>query len=208
MKNFLPVLLFLLFTAFAVDAEERNYPFSFIAGPTFSYVVSGSNTTGVMVGAQAGFLMRSNIDKPAFCQLGLLFSYQGGIDKEEAYLSDVKIAKTQLGIGYVKVPVSFNYRIPLQDGVTLTPMAGLYGGMLLFSGMRFKMQRAGGGSWSESIDVNENIRKFDLGLRLGAAVDIRRFRVGFSYDYGMTDISEAGADMHNRVISLDLGVNF
>jgi len=65
------------------------------------------------------------------------------------------------------------------------------------------------GAEAGSDDVSENFRRTDIGVALGAGVEVRRFLVEGRYTMGLTNIDATGlTTVKNRVFAILAGVRF
>ena len=61
-------------------------------------------------------------------------------------------------------------------------------------------------NWGSS--EGDNLKRFDFGLAFGAGVEIKSFRLGISYELGLTNLSVTqidGSKISNRVLGISFG---
>lgn len=149
------------------------------------------------VGVHLGRLFEIPLSGNFALQPSFLFSAKGA-DYEIDTL-DVSIAPI-----YIEVPVNAFYS--LGSGVVKVFLfAGPYfalgiGGYKIESGGELKYIRYGTGE-------NHDLKPFDVGLNLGAGLNIRNFMISVQYGTGLTNISPAATfatDMKNKVIGITI----
>ena len=60
-------------------------------------------------------------------------------------------------------------------------------------------------------DDDDDLQRFDLGLNVGAGVEIGLVNIGVSYGFGLVNISSVttnGLEIHNRVLGISMGFKF
>ena len=60
----------------------------------------------------------------------------------------------------------------------------------------------------EETDFDDEVKKGDVGLVLGAGAKLSRFLVEARYNLGLTNVAEAGDEVKNRAFSFLVGVGF
>ena len=123
---------------------------------------------------------------PFYLETGLAFSSRGG-----------KIAGISFRPSYLQIPVLVNYHFNIKDIVTIQPFAGLYYGF-------------GIGGKAKFGDEGE-LKRSDLGVRLGAGVVWNRIYFGLGYDIGCLNLvkeSDGDGTLRNSCFSISVGYNF
>lgn len=133
--------------------------------------VDGSETlTGFSIGAVAEVGLASNW----YFQPGLQFSTKGA-KYDLDYLGDAK-----LKLNYIEVPVNFGYKINVGPANILA-----FAGPYLAYGV-------GGNLEDEDVEWGSSkgeLNPFDLGLNIGAGLEIDNLQIGLQYGFGLSNMS-------------------
>lgn len=109
---------------------------------------------------------------------------------------------TKIRASYLEVPVLLSYRFPLMDEMKLHLNFGPY--LAYGIGGKIKPEH---GSKVNTFD-NDRLKRFDMGLTLGAGMNIDRLYVGLNYDLGLMNISDGAGKIRNRTFYVTFGYNF
>ncbi|WP_290540101.1 outer membrane beta-barrel protein [Alistipes sp.] len=130
---------------------------------------------------------------PFYLETGLAFSSRGG-----------KVDNATFRPSYLQIPMLVNYHFNIKDIVTIQPFAGLYYGLGL--GGKAKI----GDKKSDIFGDNGELKRSDLGVRLGAGVVWKHIYFGLGYDIGCLNLAKYsdGGSMRNNCFTLSVGYNF
>lgn len=131
---------------------------------------------------------------PFYFETGLAFSSRGG-----------KIAGISFRPSYLQIPVLVNYHFNIKDIVTIQPFAGLYYGFGIGGKAKF------GDEKGDIFGDEGELKRSDLGVRLGAGVVWNRIYFGLGYDIGCLNLvkeSDGNGTLRNSCFSISVGYNF
>lgn len=147
--------------------------------------------TSTRAGLNAGLAAQFSIPLTSFyLESGLMFSAKG-----------TDYNNTTIAAHYLQVPVLVGYKIGLLPALRLKLFAGPYfahgiAGNTTVSGSRTK-------TFSDT-----GLKRFDSGITLGGGLEFLMFSFQAGYEYGWTDISQAGPKVQNRNTFLTFGYKF
>ncbi len=157
-----------------------------IKGGLNTYTLSSDIDNGLdsKIGFHLGLLGHIHITDQFGLQPELVFSLQGARNKD---------ADVNLNLGYLNVPVMFQYMF--DNGFRLE--AGPQIGFLI---------NAKSKDGSNEVDVKDDFKSVDFGVGLGVSYvhPPTSFGVGARYNLGVSDISEAGFNTSNRGLQLSV----
>jgi len=200
MKNYLKsALVIILMVAFTeMHAQIRV---GYVFGMNLSTITLKSNGISYDTDMPVSFHFGGFFEIPVIDNFalrpGLLFSAKGSnyvIDSLEVSLAPI----------YIEVPVNAFYSFG-SDVVKVSLFAGPYfacgiGGYKIVSGGQLEDLNYGSGG-------NDDLRLFDVGINLGAGVNIRGFLISVQYGIGLANISPVTAfdtEMKNKVIGISI----
>jgi len=151
--------------------------------------------TKTLAGIRFGGLFEIPLTGKLALQPGVLFSSKGTvykIDTSELFMSPV----------YIEVPVNAVYSFGSKS-VKISLLAGLY----FACGIGGNMTGTGGALRSISFGsgANNDMKIFDMGLNLGAVVNIKGLMISVQYGLGLTNLSpvlSADSEIKNKVIGI------
>jgi Outer membrane protein beta-barrel domain len=203
-------VVFLAVVLLASPAAAQQRQFGIKAGPSWVAVDVDDvddeeiNYKRRVVGVFGGFVVLPLNDRVA-AQIELLWSPKGG------KLADIEGAALKLKLGYAEVPVLAR--------VAVTRSAS--GSFFIFGGVapafrtsaQFETSFTGGGMTSgDSIDIGADFDRFDVGIVIGAGMDIGQWIVvDGRYSWGLVDVNrnpEITASIKNRALTFMGGVRF
>ena len=201
MKKLLTIAAFML-AAVVSNAQVKFGPKVGLNFSTMSMKSEGvSLDTKMRTGFHVGAILEKDITSSFFIQPGIFFSSKGS--KYDA-LDGIKIVAN-----YIDIPVNVGYKLRLCKSSNLRLMAGPY------------FAYGVGGTATETIigehkeDIkwgsgnDDDLKPFDMGLNLGAAVELNSFQVGLQYGFGLLNISaDSDATIKNGVLSLSVAYLF
>lgn len=141
---------------------------------------------GFAVGAELQYQLTDKVGLAG----GLLYSMQGNKSKSETIESDlldedIEIDGEKWNPGYLNIPLTVNYYVV--NGLALK--AGVQPGFLIAK------------------DKNDDAKKFDLSIPVGASYEYQNFVFDARYNIGVTKVVKGG-DGYNNVIQITLGYKF
>ena len=197
-KTILTLLIFAGIATFSYQNSQAQ-GFGLKGGVNFAHFneVDGAadSRTGLMAGITYGVKIPMS---PITIRPGAFYTSKG------AKLSDGNIESTTK-LNYLEIPVTAKFDFIL-DNPVLTPHVyfGPYIGFLLNA-----EQEISGDSTSGSTDISDEVKSTDVGVVVGAGVDINRLEAGVRYSTGLTDVAESDfIEGKNGVFSIVLGVKF
>lgn len=185
----------LTFTSGQANAQG----FSINAGANFAHFndVNGAadSYTGLLAGIRYGFEIPNS---PVVLRPGAFYSQKGAVFKDGNIESITKLE-------YLEIPVAAKFNFIL-DNPSLVPHVyfGPYLGLLLGA-----EKEVTDGDTSISSDISSDIKNTDLGVVVGAGVDINKFNAGLRYSAGLTEIDKNNVvDGKTGALSIVVGVKF
>jgi hypothetical protein len=165
------------------------------------HVNNESVVTDGATGIHFGLLLPIDIVDYFSVQPGVLFSSKGStyfIDTIDINISPI----------YLEIPVNLVFDIGT-DAFSITLLAGTYvscgvGGNKIESGGEAKKIYYGSGE-------SKDLKLFDLGLNVGAGINIKGFLISARYGYGLTNLfpdDSSDTVLNNRVIGVSLTSSF
>lgn len=146
----------------------------------------------------------------------LLLSTKGAkILEEETYSGETYKYEGKVNLFYLDIPLTAKAYFDIEN-------ARAYGvfGPYLGMGLSGKSKWEGsymGETESEETDINwgsdeeDDLKRLDFGLSVGAGVEIKSVQIGLSYNLGLTNISAntyGGEKTNNRVLGISIGYKF
>jgi len=202
MKNCLKVL----FTAAVLLVSVNSYALLPVSlgvkgGMNLSNFSGDLDHTSTKVGFNAGLVI--DIDLP-LTNLGLTtgveFTTKGAkIDKKHLMNTDKDVTFNAM---YLQLPIHANYKISVAPATKVVFHAGPYfaygiGGKTKIDGDKY-----------DTFD-DDNMKRFDFGLGLGAGVQVWKFGVDLGWDFGLTNISDdSDISVKNRNAYLSVSYRF
>lgn len=158
-------------------------------------------------GVHAGVMITAGLSRLMAFEAGALYSQEGtGVDVPGSSVTG------GIHVDYIRVPLLLKARGTLQE-LPLRPY--LVAGPTF--GFKVKCEvEARSGTQSSSVQCDDpnlglNLPTLDVGLVLGAGVDIGRFTLGMRYQPGLRSIDDTSndpADVHNTLLALTAGFAF
>jgi hypothetical protein len=153
-------------------------------------------SVGYIIGGEAEYQFANKFSVAA----GVNYTSQGCGWKDIDYWDGpVKVeVKDQSDIlGYIKIPIVANYYII--PGLAIK--AGIQPSFLM--GAQYKMKEDG---YSDSRDIKDNCKTFDLAIPLGASYEYKNFVFDARYNLSVLKVNKGGDDkIRNSVIQFTLG---
>jgi hypothetical protein len=148
---------------------------------------------------------------------GLLLSTKGfKFEESEEYMGETMESKMKMSLYYLDIPLNLKASFGSDD----TKFYGTFGpylGMGLSGKYKSEISFMGE-TESEDEDVEwgsdaeeDDIKRFDFGVAVGAGVEFGAISVGAAYALGLANISaytEEGSSIKNKVISVSVGYKF
>ncbi len=180
MKKLLLALAGIAFVAGSAVAQdyEKN-----IFGVRAGMNVANMSVKGYSPDSKIGFHVSGVYQRlltssaPLYLETGLSFSQKGC--KSGSEVGDIKANAM-----YLQIPVMVNYKFSIKDAVTLYPSVGLYYGL----GIGGKVK--GEGYNVDTFGKTGALKRSDLGMRVSATVEWKKFSLGLGYEFGLMDINK------------------
>ncbi|MEQ8547142.1 MAG: porin family protein [Cyclobacteriaceae bacterium] len=221
MKNILKLLIVLI--GFTMTTESYAQTFGVKAGLNLSnLLVEDDNETysddyemnpGFHVGATAEF----RITQLFSFETGLLFSTKGfKISGEESIFGVAIQYESKMNLFYLDIPLTAKASFDL-GSAKIYGVFGPYIGMGLSGKSKYETTTLGETETGEedinwgSDEVEDDLKRLDFGLTMGAGVEISAIQIGLSYGLGLANIlpyNDDGSRISNRVLSISVGYKF
>ena len=148
---------------------------------------------------------------------GLLFSTKGAMAKEsESYMGSSYEYKEKIHLYYLDIPLTAKVTYEA-GGLKVFGTFGPYVGLGL-SGKIKSEYTEDGNTETDTDDIKfgsdeneDDLRRPDFGLTIGAGIGIKSFEVGLNYNLGLANLSivdEGGSKIKNRVLGISLAYKF
>lgn len=168
----------------------------------------------IQPGFQVGATVRFPFNRVFALESGLLFSSRGS--REDIFPGGAAYNYRRTFF-YLDIPVTANVSFPV-GSVRIYGEAGPYLGVALAGSIK-EVEDFNGMKTTENYDIlfesgdgEENMKRMDAGLLVGAGLEFRAIRVGFSYGYGLANVTaNTGGDfdsLKHRFLSVSLGYWF
>ena len=221
MKKLVQLLFVTLFTFSFLNSYAQS--FGFKGGLNLSKMLIAdddetySDEFDIQPGFHVGPIVELPVNEMISIESGLLLNTKGfrGEDSE-TFGDDMYEYKTVANILYVDIPVTAKARFDV-GGMKVFGNFGPYVGVAL-SGKAENESTFNGETEKDTYDFEigsdeeeDDIRRLDFGLLIGAGVEINSIQIGVSYGYGLANVSayrEDGNEIKNRVIGVSLGYMF
>jgi hypothetical protein len=221
MKNLSRIFAICIAMAFCANGFSQS--FGIKAGLNLSNVLieDADDTYSDDFNMKPGFHVGPTVEFPlsdlVSFETGLLLSTKGYKYEESADMMGASVNYEQsLNLLYLDIPLTAKAKFDM-GGVALYGAAGPYVGIGLTGKSKFEMS-GGGESESEDTDVEwgsdeneDDLKRLDFGLTVGAGVEVNSFLIGVNYGLGLANISPATENdfkINNRVLALSLGYKF
>ncbi|MFO7868337.1 MAG: porin family protein [Bacteroidales bacterium] len=211
MKNVIKVLLVVSITLFAYQSHAQSV--SFKGGVTLANMYdeddngTRSDDYDMNAGFHVGALFAVPISDIVSIEPGIVFTTKGMKTETTILGSDIEM---NANLYYVDVPITIRTTFPVSNNVSLYANAGPYVGVGI-SGNTLWSNDAG----DEETDIEwgsdeneDDMKRLDAGITVGAGLEINSILLGASYDYGLANISAyqgSGTLMQNRVLKISVG---
>jgi len=191
MKNLKRVLLIVL----VMIAFSTNAQFKFGVGGGVNLAnLAGSDisNTDSRLGFNSGFMIELKLPIKLGFELDLLFSTKGvgrGVSSfYQCNACDILPGEGEVNLSYIDLPVVMKIYMAK---VLSFQLGGQYSMLLIAK--------------SDGYDVKEYINSSDVSAVLGLGLDVSKLHVSARYNYGLTSIDDAGADIKNNMFTFTLG---
>ncbi len=154
------------------------------------------------VGLNAGVVVGTQLTTvaPLYFEGGLYYTQKGGESKYEG-------SKFTYALDYLELPLTFKYKIPVANDLTVDPLIGGYLALGVAGKIKDFNHRAAYGSFSD--DYRDGFSRFDGGLRLGCGLSFDMLYLEASYDIGLANVGkDYFDDTHTGAFNLTCGINF
>lgn len=188
---------------------DHRFTIGLRAGANFSKQYNNGEGADMdyRVGFRAGVETDVNIVRSLSVNTGVFFTQKGYKSEYSDYRGTQKISDN---VGYLAIPVLFSYRVKLSDAAQFQLNLGPYFAFGVSGKKKVKSTFAGQGDYEiDSFDEYDGLKRFDIGLHVGAAVTFNNMYVGVSYERSLKNVSNAtGANFRNGCIGISIGYDF
>lgn len=207
MRNLLVGLALVVWGAGVADAQERQYGAR--VGPAFSTTAIEPEITadyGWRNGGAGGLFYVHPLTPALALQFEALYVQKGGkLDDPEF------VEQATLLLDYVEFPVLLRAGSSRLEGRGFHVFGGASAGMRV-SARRQSSVALGGGTSGVSLDIRDDIERFEASAIAGAGIDLHRHVVlDGRYWWGLTPVNrdrEDGFRVRTRVFAVMLGIRF
>lgn len=186
------------------DAAAQNYSGGIKAGINFSNVEFDGDGVDVNFDSRKGLIGGAFVVLPVSGAFGVqiegLYSQKGATIEEDG-------GEGRIELDYIEIPVLA--RFSSAPGANATSFHVFAGPSFGFN-IRARTEAELDGE-SESQDISDDVKGFDLGLVVGAGVELGRVVIDGRYTWGFTNINEDLQDdvkVHNRAFAIMAGIRF
>lgn len=161
-------------------------------------------------GFHVGVVAEYSLGEKFAIEPALLFSTKG-------FKYDKDGIKYTFNLNYLEIPINAVFKIPLGDAKLLIK-AGPYFGYAISGKMKSadKMFGDNGDQTEQTLKIGsdkakDDIKAMDIGVNIGAGVEIKSFTIGLQYGLGLANLSpvtDNGMKANNRVIGISVGYMF
>ena len=217
MRNLVKLLVVLLLTM--LSAQSFAQTFGVKGGLNLSNMSSKDNDTvysndhkmnpGFNIGGTVEFPITGTFS----FETGLLFSTKGyRINKDETVQGQTSNTKGYTTLYYFDIPLTAKASFDI-GSAKIYGAFGPYLGIGLFGKSKAEFTFSGNSdTFKRDVTFGSNgLKRLDIGLSIGAGVDINAFQVGLSYGISLANISnytDNGFTAKNRVLGLSVGYKF
>jgi hypothetical protein len=219
MKNLVKLLAVILVLSMATESYAQNFGIKgglnlanwLMKDDTDTYSDDFKMALGFNLGVTAEFPLT---DMLSF-ETGLMFNNKGFAIKESMdFFGETMEIKSKTTLNYIDIPLTAKATFGA-GSTNVFVLAGPYVGFGL-SGKSKSTYSYGGESETDTEDIDfgsedDQVKRLDYGLILGAGVDFGTISVGASYGLGLGNLlnnPENGEKINNRVISISVGYKF
>lgn len=197
------IVLALLLVCGGTAFAQQPAAFGVKAGANFADLNFEGEGGDVNLDRRTGFVGGLFVVVPTNRRLALqteaLFSQKGAKSEEGDFSSSITL-------NYLEVPVLARFSSPATDGASFHVFAGPSLGFRLSAKTKTEFDGE-----DEEEDIDDEVKRFDLGLAIGAGLEFGRFVVDGRYTWGLTDLNkeeEEDVKIKNRVFSVMAGIRF
>jgi hypothetical protein len=207
---------FILTIALAIATTitfAQGINFGLKGGANFSILSYDPHSNSFQPGFNAGAIVDINLNKNLSLQPGIFYTTKGEKINNDEVLIDGSFegtVTTHIKLNYIQMPVNLLYHINAGRATSIYLGGGPYfaygvGGSVTDGQVTDPVHFSG----APDIFTPLTYKNPDIGIGLLAGVQLaKRFLVDAGYDYGLTNISNGGADFANRVIHVSVGYLF
>ena len=177
-------------------------------------VVLGDDVeTDNLTSFQVGILAEMG-EGPIGLETGLLYSGKGFKTDQSVFFGSIEADQTYR-MNYLEIPVNAKFSFG-GENVNFYVAAGPYLGLAL-NGTATYQTEVGGVISEETEDLEfgsdeneDDLKRWDYGLNVGAGIQVDRFHLGATYGYGLANLlidPNEDDKLNNRVLQIHLGVS-
>ncbi len=183
----------------AATSAAQEVKFGARAGLNVSKLKFENESTDSRVGFHLGAVADIKLMDMLYFQPGAMLSLKGG--KESNGNTTVKMNAT-----YLELPLMLSGKLELNSDLAVRANFGPYIGLGL--GGQYKAE-ANDNEQKQDLFSDDFLKRFDLGLGIGAGVEYTQFYLGLGYNFGLTNISQDDdGKAKNGTFYISVGYNF
>lgn len=210
-KNKIILLSVISLFALNITAQHRPLTFGIKAGTNLSNLGGdGMDGSDAKFGYNFGITVDYSITDNFFLASGIEFTNKGAKSELSESLSsgdlvyDFKLKQTATA-NYLQLPIHAGYKFNISKAIKLNFHAGPYFAFGIAGKTKTKLSGNDlgkalvmdeAGEYNPEIDTfsDDALKRFDLGLGLGAGIEYEAFNVGLGYDFGLLNVSHTEGD--------------
>lgn len=178
---------------------------------------SDAGDAKIKAGFKVGVGMEYQFNDLISLQPSLMLATKGWQHKESYSVLGVSgNVKASVNQAYLELPIMVGFRFNIGGNTNIVLSAGPYLGVGI--GGKSKIKLSGDITWADlgltqddatanTFGEDSNLKRFDAGLGVGAAVEFGSMSVGFDTEFGLVNLSE-NAKMKNMSVGIGVGYRF
>lgn len=188
---------------FSTEKSDQPITFGVRAGLNFANMSWEEDHSSLSLDSRTAFNVGLSVDFPLlqsmYIQSGLYLSSKGC--KEKSGSEEITMSPM-----YLEIPVLASYRYDISESTQLQLNVGPYFGYGI--GGKYEAEK-GDYSYDEDFFEDDDVKKFDCGLQIGAGVTFGKVYVGCGYQFGMANIiDDSDLSVKHKNFMINVGYNF
>lgn len=188
---------------FSTEKSDQPITFGVRAGLNFANMSWEEDHSSLSLDSRTAFNVGLSVDFPIlqsmYIQSGLYLSSKGC--KEKSGSEEITMSPM-----YLEIPVLASYRYDISESTQLQLNVGPYFGYGI--GGKYEAEK-GDYSYDEDFFEDDDVKKFDCGLQIGAGVTFGKVYVGCGYQFGMANIiDDSDLSVKHKNFMINVGYNF
>lgn len=207
-------------------SQEAKFSFGGKVGMNLSNVDMEYIDTDAKVGYQLGIVAEYNLQKDFFLRSGLEINSKGfksdliteGDINGDGIFGDYGTIKSSWNMVYLQLPLMVGYKVGVTDDFKVNFAVGGYlsygiGGKTTSRFDGFLNSPSGqfkhfSEQYRDNTFSDDLLKRFEVGLIGGIGAEFKLFTFNLGYEYGLSNISQAAVDIHNRNAFFTIGYRF